>query len=102
MEPSIYLSTVVCQGDNPLFFPFTLLNAWVVHVLYGWFVLPVFPALPAISTLAFLGLIIFKSAVWPKQFKDAKKKVPTRMVMLNLARPTIVLALAYPIKFWLM
>lgn len=39
------------------------LNAWVLSMLYGWFVLPVFTSAPRLSTMKIAGVALFVRAL---------------------------------------
>lgn len=44
-----------------MFFVATLLNGWALHLLWAWFVVPVFDALPALTTGQAIGISMIVS-----------------------------------------
>jgi hypothetical protein len=82
--------------------PFSIVNAWALTVLYGWFILPVWPALPVLGVAQMLGVSLFKSTLFYRQIpKDKDVKFWSWANFFHLCQGLIALIVSYPIHWWL-
>lgn len=84
--------------------PFSIINAWSLTVLYAWFILPLFPAMPAISVAPMLGIMLFKSTLWnrPVSSSDSKtKRTWSWSGATNLLYGPVAVVCAYPVHWWI-
>jgi hypothetical protein len=45
---------------------------FVASVFYSWFILPIFPDMPEISLLSFIGIMFFLTTIFPKNTQTIK------------------------------
>ncbi len=74
--------------------------AWgfVVSKFYVWFVLSMFPDLPVINYLQFVGIMIFLGAILPKHSDMNKSETDNTKVVLYIMAPVISLVVGWVFK----
>lgn len=83
----------------PLILVFLLYHAWAASILYGWLIIPLFPALPKITTFQFMGVMLFLSALRPKiDLKVDDRKPDPEKLAIALIAPLVAIAVGYIIK----
>ena len=84
-----------CVGAIIVWIAAVILRGWVLTVMWGWFMVPVFNA-PSISIAAGLGISMIVSFLTSEHKPATKSETPKSEAWLRLAEQ-LVFAILYPL-----
>ena len=76
-------------------------RGFVLSVLWGWFIIPVFPAMPVLSIPVAIGIAIVVSFLTYQLNSKEKSDQPIQQMGVALLYPGVVLILGWIVTFFL-
>lgn len=100
------LHTIALIGVFASYLPLFYWRSYVATTLWRWFALPLWPALPEITAVQGIGLILLAKVVQGRGQMDLTHEPTGKEIasiyVVGVAFPAITLMFAAVVKFWMM